>query len=132
MAYFINHVHIRSKEPQKSAEWYEKFFEAKIVSSKEVMPGTITIGMEAGNGSCRLMISSQPIDGSDTPSLPEINQLGLEHFGFQTNDINGDIEKFENAGVRIIMPVTDIPGGAKIAYIEAPDNVVIELVNPPA
>ena len=56
MAYFINHVHIRSTEPQKSAEWYEKFFEAKIVSSKEVMPGTITIGMEAGNGSCRLMI----------------------------------------------------------------------------
>ena len=30
------------------------------------------------------------------------------------------------------MPVTDIPGGAKIAYIEAPDNVVIELVNPPS
>tara|TARA_B100000700_G_scaffold186487_1_gene205505 strand:+ start:621 stop:1019 length:399 start_codon:yes stop_codon:yes gene_type:complete len=132
MTYFINHVHIRSNEPEKSAEWYSKFFEAKIVSSKEVMPGTITIGMQAGDGSCRLMISSQPVDGSDTPALPEINQLGLEHFGFQTNDINGDIEKFENAGVRIIMPVTDIPGGAKIAYIEAPDNVVIELVNPPA
>ena len=131
MTYFINHVHIRSTEPEKSAEWYEKFFGAKIVSSKEVMPGTITIGMQAGDGSCRLMISSQPTDASDNPAVPEINQLGLEHFGFQTSDISGDIKKFKDAGVRVIMPVTDIPGGAQIAYIQGPDNVVIELVNPP-
>ena len=95
------------------------------------MPGTITIGMQAGDGSCRLMISSQPTDASDNPAVPEINQLGLEHFGFQTSDISADIKKFKDAGVRVIMPVTDIPGGAQIAYIQGPDNVVIELVNPP-
>tara|TARA_B100001142_G_C14218961_1_gene610691 strand:+ start:209 stop:607 length:399 start_codon:yes stop_codon:yes gene_type:complete len=131
MTYFINHVHIRSTEPEKSAEWYEKFFGAKTVSSKEVMPGTITIGMQVGDGSCRLMISSQPTDASDNPAVAEINQLGLEHFGFQTSDISGDIKKFKDAGVRVIMPVTDITGGAQIAYIQGPDNVVIELVNPP-
>ncbi|MSQ06705.1 MAG: VOC family protein, partial [Dehalococcoidia bacterium] len=42
MAYVINHVHIRSADPRASAAWYEKHFDAKIVSEREVMPGTIT------------------------------------------------------------------------------------------
>ncbi len=46
MDYAINHVHIRAKDPKVSALWYEKIFNAKIVSEREVMPGTITIGMQ--------------------------------------------------------------------------------------
>ena len=52
MSYFINHVHIRSENPRVSAEWYEKFFDAKILSEREVLPGTITVSMDAG-GSAR-------------------------------------------------------------------------------
>ena len=48
MAYAINHVHIRSADPHASASWYEKHFGAKIISEREVMPGTITISMEVG------------------------------------------------------------------------------------
>ena len=61
MAYAINHVHIRSADPHASAAWYEKHFDAKIVSEREVMPGTITIGMELG-GPVRLNVSSKPAD----------------------------------------------------------------------
>ena len=64
MTYFINHVHIRSKNPEQSAIWYEKYFNAKTISSREVIPGTITITMEAG-GETRLNISSQPPGSSD-------------------------------------------------------------------
>ena len=39
MPYAINHVHIRSTDPHSSAAWYEQYFEAKIVSEREVMPG---------------------------------------------------------------------------------------------
>ena len=44
MEYQINHVHIRASDPKASALWYEKYFNAEIVSEREVMPGTITIG----------------------------------------------------------------------------------------
>ena len=59
MPYVINHVHIRAADPHASAAWYEKYFEAKKVSEREVMPGTITIGMEVG-GPTRLNVSSKP------------------------------------------------------------------------
>ena len=129
MSYFINHVHIRSENPRTSAEWYEKFFGAKILSEKEVMPGTVTVSLDAG-GSTRLNISSQP-DGSSRKTTPaELNVLGLEHFGFQTDDIQSDIENFEASGIPIILNITVIQGGTKLAYIEGPDKVLIELVQP--
>ena len=34
----------------------------------------------------------------------------------------------ESAGVRIVLPLTEIEGGARLAYIEGPDDVLIELV----
>ena len=129
MSYFINHVHVRSENPRTSAEWYEKFFDAKIISEKEVMPGTVTVSLDAG-GSTRLNISSQPDGSSLKTSSAKLNILGLEHFGFQTDDIQSDIENFEASGIPIVLNITEIQGGTKLAYIEGPDKVLIELVQP--
>ena len=127
MPYTINHVHIRSMDPHSSAAWYERHFEAKIVSEREVMPGTITIGMEVG-GSCRLNISSKPAGSSDERASAELNRLGLEHFGFDVENLKEELGRLENSDVRIVLPFTDVGRGTCLAYIEGPDNVLIELV----
>ena len=127
MPYAINHVHIRSMDPHSSAAWYERHFEAKIVSEREVMPGTITIGMEVG-GSCRLNISSKPDGSSDERAVAELNRLGLEHFGFDVENLKEELGRLENSDVRIVLPFTDVGRGTCLAYIEGPDNVLIELV----
>ena len=127
MSYFINHVHIRSKNPEQSAGWYEKYFDAKTLSSKEVIPGTLTITMDTG-GPTRLNISSQPAGSSEATLPAELNTLGLEHFGFGVDDIAAKLSNLEAAGTRVVLPVTQVPGGTQIAYIEGPDDVLIELV----
>jgi len=127
MEYAINHVHIRAKDPQTSAAWYEKIFNAKKISEREVMPGTITIGMQVG-GPTRLNISSQPPNSSPERASPELNRLGLEHFGFHVEDLESEMARFEEEGIRVILPLTVTPQGIKLAYIEGPDDVVIELV----
>ena len=130
MAYAINHVHIRSADPHASASWYEKHFGAKIISEREVMPGTITISMEVG-GPDRLNVSSKPEGTSDERAVAELNRLGLEHFGFAVEDLEADLERLEVAGVRIVLPLTEVVGGTRLAYIEGPDDVLIELVQRP-
>ena len=127
MGYEINHVHIRSADPHASAAWYEEHFGAKILSAREVMPGTITISMDAG-GPVRLNISSKPEGSSDERATADLNRLGLEHFGFAVDDIDTDMAKFEAAGVRVVLPITEVPGGGRLSYIEGPDDVLIELV----
>jgi lactoylglutathione lyase len=127
MPYAINHVHIRSADPHATAAWYEKHFEAKIVSEREVMPGTITIGMEVG-GPVRLNVSSKPAGSSDERAAAELNRLGLEHFGFGVEDLAADLARLEASGIRVVLPLTEVAGGTRLAYIEGPDDVLIELV----
>ena len=127
MPYAINHVHIRSADPRRSAAWYEEHFEAKIVSEREVMPGTVTLSLEVG-GPVRLNISSKPEGTPDIKAVAELNRLGLEHFGFAVEDLAAELEKLEKADVRIVLPSTEVVGGTRLAYIEGPDDVLIELV----
>jgi lactoylglutathione lyase len=127
MEYAINHVHIRSSDPHASAKWYEKHFNAKILSAREVMPGTITVSMEVG-GPVRLNISSQAPGSSSERPVAELNRLGLEHFGFGVEDLAAELDKLRKAGVRIVLPLTEVTGGTRLAYVEGPDDVLIELV----
>jgi catechol 2,3-dioxygenase-like lactoylglutathione lyase family enzyme len=95
------------------------------------MPNTVTIGMEMG-GQCRLNVSSKPPDSSDERSVAELNRLGLEHFGFDVEDIEAEMERLTAAGIRVVLPITDTPTGSRLSYIEGPDDVLIELVQPAA
>ena len=127
MHHAINHVHIRSNDPNASAAWYTEHFGAKLLSSREVMPGTITITMDTGSP-VRLNISSQREGESQERAVADINRLGLEHYGFDTDDIEADIAHFEGAGVRVVMPITDVGSGPTTAYIEGPADGALEVV----
>ena len=129
MQYNINHVHIRSSDPHASAAWYEKHFNARRLWAREIMPGTVTVSMEVG-GPVRLNISSKPPGASGQRSAAELNRLGLEHFGFDVHDLEAELARLEADGIRIVLPLTHTPTGSRLAYIEGPDDVLIELVQP--
>ncbi len=126
MSIAINHVHIRSSDPHASAAWYENHFGAKKVFEGEVTRGSITIVMQPG-GTVSLNISSQPKDAPQDKPVAELNHVGLEHFGFVVDDLKAMLGRLETAGVHIVQPFTEVPGKTRLAYIEGPDGVLIEL-----
>jgi catechol 2,3-dioxygenase-like lactoylglutathione lyase family enzyme len=60
--------------------------------------------------------------------VAELNRLGLEHFGFVVDNLEEDLDQLTAAGVRVVLPLTEVTGGGRLAYIEGPDDVLIELV----
>lgn len=126
MPYLINHVHIRSKDPHASARWYQKHFGARILEEVESLLGARTIRMAVA-GDTRLYVSTQP-QGKSLPRGTMESHLGLEHFGFDVPDLAKELERLKKEGVRIRLPMTTISDGMKLAFIEAPDDVLIELV----
>ncbi len=126
MEFPITHVHIKSVEPHKSAEWWQKHFGARVVEEVTALPGTRTIRMAVG-GNCRLFISTQP-EGQKLPPSSPTPHLGLEHFGFDVPDLAKELARLDKEGVKIVRPLTVIPGGMKIAFVQAPDDVQVELV----
>ena len=44
------------------------------------------------------------------------------------DDLEADLDRLGKAGIRIVLPLTEVAGGTRLAYIEGPDDVLIELV----
>lgn len=120
----FDHVHLISQDPESAGSWYEEKLGGKVVGSGEAGGSlSVRVGFEGAT----IIIRGQRINEQLTrkPGL----QWGTDHFGF---NINGDFDAFCNdlkgKGVKFTMDPVDFTPVVRIAFIEAPDNVSIELL----
>ena len=62
---------------------------------------------------------------ADAPASP---YLGLDHFGLTVDDIDTAVKDLKAKGVAFTMDPTTARPGVKIAFLTAPQNVSIELI----
>ncbi|MFC2069788.1 VOC family protein [Chloroflexota bacterium] len=113
--YKFDHIHLASMDPIKTAEFYEKTFAAKRVSTIEMGD---RVGVTLDLFGVTLLI---------TPSREETVQNGLLHFGVRTDDLKTAIEELKADGVKFNQELTEIRPDFKISFVAAPENVTIEL-----
>ena len=123
----MHHIHLKAPDPQSTAQWYVDNFYGKVLGEAQGMGGSRTVRVDVGGG--LINVTSAPA-GETLPEGTADYHFGLEHFGFETDDIEASMAKLEAAGVAVLLPITNSATGARISYIEAPDNVRIELVQP--
>ena len=118
--YSYDHVHLVSQDVPKTAEFYEKNFNARRVYLRE-LPGGAKSASLTLNGS-RILIAQSSGAMSTGPAG------GLEHFGIRTDDIESAVKSLRANGVKFRGEITEIRSGVKIVYMWGPDNVLIELL----
>ena len=123
----INHLHLKAHDPKTTAQWYVDLFGAKIVGQGRGLGDSETIRMDIDG--VRVNVTSAPA-GETLPEGTAESHYGLEHFGFDTDDIEGTMAHLVEHGVEVLLPITVAGSGNKISYIKGPDNVRIELVQP--
>ncbi len=126
MPFNINHIHIKSSDPQKSAEWWSKAFNLTIVSDN-VRPVGDRFIVTKSEGGLNINISSERTNEKLGPSDSDAH-YGLEHFGFDTDDIEADIKRLVDMGATHKEGPVDLPDGRKIGFIGTPDGVRVELI----
>ena len=57
---------------------------------------------------------------------------GLEHFGIKVDDIDAEVARLTGLGAELMEGPLDQPGGLRIAFIKAPGDARIELLQHPA
>ena len=124
-SYWYDHVHLVSPDAVKTAEFYERMFNAKRVSVGELGAGRVSVELDL-NGS-RLLIKSGNVKTETAPGSSEPAH-GLEHFGIVTDDLETAVAELKAKGVEFTMEIREIRPGVKISFLLGPENVLIELL----
>jgi lactoylglutathione lyase len=126
----LDHIHIYAAEPEISAQFYTRHFEARPVARNANSNGDLRIFLALGGQI--LVIGSFP-DGL-APEVPPragdgaySHGFGVAHFGLRVADLNTAIAELSAAGIRTMSQPVREPSGLSYAYIAAPDGVVVEL-----
>ena len=126
--YMYDHVHLISPNPVKAAEFYEHAFGATRVAVGQYPEGGTRVELRLEG--TRLLIRT-PVDASCTAEDAPGTRHGLEHFGIRTDDIETAVTDLKAKGVQFIGDIkVSSATGARIAFLMAPDNVMIELLQP--
>ena len=123
--YKYDHIHLVSADPTKAAEFYERAFGAKRVSTGKFPDGGARI--ELNLGGTRLLLRP-PRSANQTAQDTPRQRQGLEHFGLSVDNIDTAVADLKAKGVKFQDELTTLAGGVKMAFILAPDNVSIELM----
>ena len=132
MPFRINHIHLKAPDPRKTAEWYVAAFAFKILGD-DVRPapfGDRFIRCQSEDGGMLVNISGARTGETLGPGDANPHH-GLEHFGFDSEDIRADIERLEGLGAELMEGPLELGNGIMIAFMKAPDNVRIELIQGP-
>ena len=131
MAYRINHIHLKSPDPRKTAEWYVTAFNFTIVSDETRVFGDRFVRCMSEGGALAVNISGARTGEGLGPGDASAHH-GLEHFGFDSHDIEADIARLTGLGAVLLEGPTQVPNGPRIAFLRGPDDTRLELVQPRA
>ena len=121
----FDHVHLVAKDPKATAAWYVEKLGGEILRSIEVK-GAPQVYVSIA-GAMVIVRGQRPAETANArPGL----QWGVDHFGLR---VKGDFDAFctglRGKGVTFSLDPVDFNPTTRIAFINAPDGVSIELLN---
>jgi lactoylglutathione lyase len=117
--YTWDHVHIRTSDPEATAQWFTDMLGAEIVRS----PGRIDLRL----GGASIFLA--PVASGDGVNPPPVTPYqGLDHFGLTVKDIDAVAAQLKVKGVEFTKEPFTLRPGLRICFIRAPQGVSIELL----
>ena len=114
--YWLDHIHLMSPDPVKTAEFYKKMFAAKRVSMRDEGDGRAMAKLDL-NG-ITILINQRTGDST---------RVGLVHFGIRTDNLDEAVAAMKAEGVEFTQDIREIRPDFKISFLKAPGDVSIEL-----
>jgi lactoylglutathione lyase len=125
----IHHIHIKSPDPRKTAEWWVEAFGFKIMGDETRVFGDRFIRCTTEDGFAVTISGART--GETLGPGDASPHFGLEHVAFESAGLEADIARLAELGARLQEGPIQVPGGPRVAFLHGPDDVRIELVEPP-
>jgi lactoylglutathione lyase len=121
--YIWDHIHLRSPDPQATAQWLERMLGAQVIRSMQ--QGKPRIDLKLG-GANIFIAPVVPGEGVNAP--PVTPYQGLDHFGLSVKDIDAVAAELKKKGVEFTKEVHTPRPGIRICFLRGPQGVSIELL----
>ena len=121
--YTWDHIHLRSPDPESTAQWFEKMLGAEVI--RTMQQGQPRIDLKLGGAN----IFIAPVtagDGVNPP--PSTPYQGLDHFGLTVNGIDAIAAELKAKGVKFTKEPTTVRPGVRICFLRGPEGISIELL----
>ena len=121
--YRVDHLHLISPDIESTKNWYCEKLGGRETFSGE-FKGNKVYYVDL-NGFNLILIEKLP-DDIPLPATIRTRE-GLDHFGVAVEDMDAAVTELKAKGVEFVVEPLQVRPGVRIAYIEAPDKVRIEL-----
>ena len=119
-----DHIHLRSPNPEATAQYYERMFGAEVIRS--LQQGQPRIDLKLGGAN----IFIAPVEaGSGVNPPPTTPYQGLDHFGLAVTGIDAIAAELKAKGAEFTKEPTTVRPGVRICFIRGPEGVSIELLD---
>jgi len=115
MAFAINHVHLKTRDPKQTMQFYVDNFGAKFVAEIG------TRGYRVDLHGLTLNITTI-VDGQSREQ-----HYGIEHLALNTDGYAGTLTQLRANGVRVLEELQG-SSGRRVGFLEAPDGAQIEII----
>ena len=121
--YRIDHIHLISPNIEPTKDWYCNILGGKVTFEGE-FKGNKVYYVDL-NGFKIIIIEQLPDEKPISATIQ--TREGLDHFGVAIDDMDAAVAELKEKGVKFVVEPMQVRPGLRIAYIEAPDKVRIEL-----
>jgi lactoylglutathione lyase len=119
MAFRINHLHLKTPDPKKTADFYVEYTGAKVLK-ENTRPD--------GSKNYRLDLHGVELNVTEFLTQQKLSQFyGLEHVAIDTNNFDGEVTKIKSAGLKILEERV-LPDGRRVCFFEGPEGVRLEFL----
>ena len=121
--YKWDHIHLRSPDPEATAEWFERILGAQVI--RTMQQGQPRIDLKLGGADIFIM----PVGANDKVNPPpQTPYQGLDHFGLQVSDIDAVAATLKAKGAEFTLEPKTIRPGIRVCFLRGPQGVSIELL----
>ena len=111
----LNHLHLKTKDPEKTAKFYVDTLGAKILNKN-------------ARGGYRLDLHGLHLNVTDfLEDQTREQKYGMEHLAIDTDELDAIVEKLKAQGIHILEQ-TVVSGGRRVCFFEGPDGVQLEFI----
>ena len=124
----IEHVHFLCAEPETTADFFKLHLDAEEIERVN-MPDWLIIRLQIGAA----VIALSPKRGDQVLGEPPVQPYrGFSHLGLTVTGLDELVERMRAKGVRVTVEPFEIAPNVRAAYVMAPDEIEVELLQPMA